>query len=76
MDEYWQDITVVPESNFFPVYQQVLKQMDKSKNSIQILVNNPDRSNKLRREVKDSYKFFFDWIDDDTCKINVMKKVI
>jgi len=71
----WIPYKISTESNFFPIFQQVIKKVNSNTESIIIDVINKFRSFALKKEVKDNYKLVFDWIDDDTCAIDVFKKV-
>ena len=61
-----QRITIDYNSFFFNnVFTPVCKQMHHPKTDVTIVVVNKERSQKNRREVKEKYKFIFDYPEDN-----------
>lgn len=75
MDEQWRRITVTPESNIFPIFQKAIKQVPYEKESLTINVINKVKSAASKKQVKETFKFIFNWIDEDTCGIELFKKI-
>lgn len=71
----WKRIIVTPESNFFSVFCKAIKNTKKEKETMTIKVIDRNRSNRLKKEIYDLYKFQFDWQDDNVVGIEVYKKV-
>lgn len=59
--------------SFFPVFSKVIKQVNYPQESVIISVKNQQRSEALKQEVKDKFKFTFDWINEDQCGIEVFR---
>jgi len=64
MEKIWKRVTVSPDSYFFRIFQQAIKQSD-GKTSMEINVINREKSEKLKMEVKDRFLFNFDYDEED-----------
>jgi hypothetical protein len=73
MSEDWKRLTVAPDSEFFPILQQVIKQTNPEQKEITVNVLNKKKSAILKTAVKDMFKFVLDW-DGDQCGIEVFRK--
>lgn len=59
-------IIVQPDTFFFNnVFTPVCKQMHYDKKEVTIIAVNKERSEKLKREVKDKYRFVFDYPENN-----------
>lgn len=65
---------ITPDSHIFNVVQQGIDQSNPSIHAMNFSVLNQERTNKLKMEVKDEFQVRFDWIDENTCGIEVFKK--
>lgn len=89
-DNGWVKYPITTSSFFFPIFQQVLRQTQTGTESVNIVVVNKDRSQKIRQEVKENFKFVFDWqlkndsstsacVDDgedcEICGVEVFKQI-
>jgi hypothetical protein len=66
-------IHITPESSFFHIFQKVIKQVTPNQSSVTIRVINKVKSAACKTEVKDTFQFNFDWIDENTCGIEVFE---
>lgn len=71
----WVRIIISSDSDFFPIFQNVIKQVEFGKEFVLVNVINKERSVNLKKECKDQFKFVFDWQNKDTCGIEVFKKI-
>jgi len=73
----WKRYPIYSDSPFFPIYSKVIKQVPQGKEDITITTINKDRSNKVKSEVKEVFKFVFDYQDDDEsiCGVEVYKQI-
>lgn len=70
----WKRYVVNPDSNFFPVFSKVIKEVEHGKDILTISVINKARSAATKTQIKDLFRFEFDWQGDDICGIEVFKK--
>lgn len=76
-NEIWKPYVVTPTDAFFPILQQVLKQVGTDKNAINVAVLNKERSAKLKTEIKDIYHLDLQWEENgQVCGVDVSKQVI
>jgi hypothetical protein len=71
----WIRFIIDSNSNFFPVFQQVIKQVKPEKDNVIIKVLNKEKSQKLKMEYKEHFKFVFDWQENNICGIEVFKLI-
>jgi len=71
----WQPIIIVPESKLFEIMQSVLKNIEPKQETINIVVLNRKRSHAIKLEVKDYYKFIFNWQDESQCSVQCFKRI-
>jgi hypothetical protein len=65
-------IAVDTNSNFFHnVFVKVVRQVKYPKTDVTVSVVDSDRSAKIRQEVKDSYKFVFDYPEENETIVGV-----
>jgi hypothetical protein len=69
-------IDITPESSLFSIFQQVIKQVKYPEKTKDIEVVNNELSQKLRTKIVEYYKFIFDWQDENTCSIDMFKKIL
>jgi hypothetical protein len=74
MTEIWKPFHVDFNSSFMPIFSKVIKTIEDKKEDLTIAVINRDKSNKLKMEVKEHFKFIFDW-SDENLGIEVFKKI-
>jgi len=73
-NEIWKPYTLTTDSFFFPIFQQVIKQSD-GKDSLIVSVVNRERSEKLKKEIRDHYRLVFQHQENEICEIDVFKKI-
>lgn len=73
--EKWKRIIISPESNLMDLFCQAIKKVNPNQNRLRATIVNQERTNKLKKEVKDIYEFHFDWQDENICGIEVFKKM-
>ncbi|HAT77037.1 MAG TPA: hypothetical protein DCS19_09380 [Flavobacterium sp.] len=71
----WRQIIITPESTLLPMIQQIIKQTNKDQSEVVITAINRIRTQKIKQEVKESYKIIFHWFDDDTCSFDLFKQM-
>lgn len=75
-NEIWKRIIITPESNLMNLFCYVIKKVNPGQNLLIATILNQDKSNKLKKEIKETYKFCFDWQDDnEICGIELFKKM-
>ena len=76
-NEIWKPYVVTPTDIFFPILQQVLKQVGPDKKAVNVGVVNKERSAKLKTEIKDVYHLDLQWEEDGSvCGVDVSKQII
>jgi hypothetical protein len=60
----WKKCLISFDSPFYKVYSQVIKKVSFGQKEIVIAVINKERSQNLKIEVKENFKFVFDWQDE------------
>jgi hypothetical protein len=69
----WHRVTLSPESPIFDLMQKVVEKIEHGKKSITVRVINKDKSRSLFMEVKETFKFVFDWQSADQCSVEAFK---
>ncbi|MFW6173798.1 MAG: hypothetical protein ACOC5T_08640 [Elusimicrobiota bacterium] len=71
----WKRIVISSDSPFFPVFQQIIKEVKPGQDTIIKNIINKKKSKKIREEVIETYKFDFTWQEDDEsiCGVEVYK---
>lgn len=75
MKNKWEPFIITPSSTFFPVFSKAIKMVEFGKDSLEISVVNQDKSSKLKKVVKEKFRFIFDWQDKDICGVEVFRKM-
>ncbi len=70
----WKRCIVTTESNFFPIFSKAIKSVKPGREVLTISVINKARSTATKTQIKDLFRFEFDWQGDDICGIEVFKK--
>jgi hypothetical protein len=70
----WIPYNVHTDSSFFPIFLKVIKQVESNQQTVTISTINKERSQSLHKEVKDIFRFIFDWQDENICGILVFKR--
>lgn len=70
----WKRYIISTESNFFSIFSKVIKEVEPGKETITISVINKARSMAIKTQVKELFKFEFEWQGDDICGIEVFRK--
>ncbi|MFW6311091.1 MAG: hypothetical protein ACOC1K_02525 [Nanoarchaeota archaeon] len=73
--EEWVRIHMTPDSNLFPIYQQQLKKIKENEKEHVITVINHKRSKKLKKVIKEKYKFLVEWQNKEVCSVDFFKLV-
>jgi hypothetical protein len=73
----WKKYNVDPYNPFYDILLQVIKQVQPNQDKIQIRAVNRARSEKLKQEMAEQFRFYFDWQDDDPniCGVEVYRMV-
>lgn len=74
MKDNWKRYILTTDSSFFPIFQQVIKQSE-GKDSLIVSVINKERSIKLRKEIRDQYRFVFQYQENDVCGIDIYQLI-
>lgn len=71
----WQTYPIHTDSFFFPIFSKVVKMVPFNQPYIVIAVKNQEKSQKMRADVIDKYKFNFEWQDENTVGVDVFKLI-
>lgn len=71
----WRKYSIGSDSALFPVFSKAIKQVQYDKKELTISIINKERSKKCKARIKETFKFLFDWQDEDTCGIEIYKKI-
>lgn len=73
----WKRMIMNSDSPYFPVFLQIIKSVPFGEKSVTKTLINKKRSQTMRKEMKERFRFDFEWQDDDDsiCGIEVYKEI-
>lgn len=74
----WKKVLISTDSPFFNIFSQIIKEVKPGEKTITKTIINKRRSQQIRTQVTEKYKFAFDWQDDneDICGIELYKELV
>lgn len=71
----YRELTISVDSPLFEVFSKIIKQVKFNEKEKEVSVINQLRSQKMRQQITDTFKFVFDWQNEDICSISVFEKL-
>jgi hypothetical protein len=71
----WIPISITNESYLYPLFQQAMQHIKPGQTTLIATTINKERTDKLKQEMKDTFRFEFEWQDENVCGIDVFKKI-
>ena len=71
----WKRMVISPNSPFFTPFMQIVRQVKMGQEVVKKTIINRVRSKQARQEVRETYRFDFDWQDEDICGVEVYKEI-